>query len=256
MAKSNGLGDLLFVGGRNLSGDVASINSLGGGPAVQEVPGINASAKERLGLQRDGVIDFATYFNDGAAANRAAGAGSTFVVLSALPTADVHLLYCRGQSIGNAGVGLVAKQADYKLSRPGDGSLGFSVQAQANGYGIEMGELLTAGLRTDVAATNGASIDYGAVSTLFGLSAYLQVTAFTGTDVTIKLQDSADNAAWADIASGGFTQITAANVAERIQTGLTATIRRYVRVITVTTGGFTSVSFAVSFNRHLTAVAY
>ncbi len=254
--KSNGLGDLLFVGGYNLSGDIASISSLGGGPASIDVTAINASAHERIGGQRDGIIDFASYFNDNGAANRAAGAGSTHVVLSALPTADVHLLYCRGATLGNAGIALIGKQADYKLSRPGDGSLGFNVQAQANGYGIEMGELLTAGLRTDTGATNGASIDLGAVSTTFGLAAYLQCTNITGTDATVKLQDSADDAAWADVTGGGFTQITADNIAERIQTSLTLTVRRYLRVATVTTGGFTSLSFVVVVVRHKTAVAY
>ena len=71
--------------------------------------------------------------------------------------------------------------------------------------------------------------------------------AFDGTDVTVKIQDSADNATFADVAGLGFTQITSAPFVERISVANTTTIRRYVRAVTVTTGGVTSVSFAVVF---------
>jgi hypothetical protein len=120
------------------------------------------------------------------------------------------------------------------------------VSAQANGYGIEWGQQLTAGIRTDTAATNGTGIDTTA-SASFGGQAYLQAFSFTGTDVTVKIQDSADNATFADVTGMAFTQITAGPTSERIAIANTATIRRYVRAITVTTGGFSSLSFAVNF---------
>jgi hypothetical protein len=45
-----------------------------------------------------------------------------------------------------------------------------------------------------------------------------------------------------------FTQITGgAPLAERISVANTTTIRRYVRAVTVTTGGFTSLAFSVNF---------
>lgn len=91
------------------------------------------------------------------------------------------------------------------------------------------------------------------LATSFGLQAYLHVTAFTGTDVTMKLQDSADNATWTDLAGAAFTQVTAANQAQRLALSNTATVRRYLRASTVTTGGFTSVSFALAYNRNLAA---
>jgi len=249
VAKQNGLGDRLIVGGYNISGDVASIAGMNGGPALLDVTAIDASGRERLGAARDGMIDFATFFNDAAAQQH--------IALRGLPSTDVHVMYLRGTTLGNKGICLVGKEADYKPSRPGDGSMGFNAQFLANGYGIEAnGEQLTAGSRTDTGATNGTAVDYGDTSTLFGLTAYLQVTAFTGTDVTIKLQDSADNSSFADITAGGFAQITTGPQTQRIQTSLTETIRRYVRVATVTTGGFTSVTFYVVFMRHRTAMAY
>lgn len=247
MVKSGGLGDRLFISGYDLSGDVASISQLQGGSALLDVTAINASAHERIGGLRDGSIDFATFFND--------AAGKQHLVLRALPATDVDALYCRGTAIGNAAIALRGKQADYKASRGADGSMGFTAQLLANAYGIEMGEQLTAGLRTDTAATNGASLD-GAAATALGLTAYLQVTEFTGTDVTVKLQDSADDISFADITGAGFAQITSGPQVQRIQTSLTEAVRRYVRVVTVTTGGVTSVSFAVMFVRHKVAISY
>jgi hypothetical protein len=109
---------------------------------------------------------------------------------------------------------------------------------------LEWGRSLTAGRRTDTAATNGTSIDTTA-SADFGGQAYLQVFAFSGTDVTVKIQDSDDNSSFTDVAGLAFTQVTAGPTTERIAIANTATIRRYVRAITVTTGGVTSITFAV-----------
>lgn len=139
---------------------------------------------------------------------------------------------------------MVGKQVNFDGTRGDDGDFKFSVQAQANGFGLEWGRQLTAGIRTDTAATDGASIDTTA-SADFGGQAYLQVFAATIVDATIKIQDSADDAAWADVASFGFTALAAGRTAERIAIANTATIRRYVRVVTTTTGGITSLAFAV-----------
>ena len=84
-----------------------------------------------------------------------------------------------------------------------------------------------------------------AASASFGAQAYLQVTAFTGTDVTIKIQDSADNVTFADVTSLAFAQTTAAHTAQRISISNTATVRRYVTATLTTAGGFTALSAAV-----------
>lgn len=90
-------------------------------------------------------------------------------------------------------------------------------------------------------------------STSFGLAAYLQAFSFAGTDVTVKLQGSNDDGAtdaYADITGGGFTQITTAPTEERIETSLTLVVERWIRVATATTGGFTSLVFAVVVVRY------
>lgn len=243
MTKTGGLGDALYYGGYDLSGDVQSLGNIGGGPALLPFTDITQSAMARQGGLRDGRLEWTSYFNPGIAANAAHS------VLSALPRGDVLLTYCRGTTLGAPAACLNGKQVNYDGTRGNDGAFTFAVSAQGNLYGLEWGRLLTAGMRTDTAATNGASYDTGA-SASFGAQAYLQVSAFTGTDVTIKIQDSADNTTFADVAGLGFTQVTTAPGAQRIAISNTATVRRYVRVITTTTAGFTSAAFAVVINKN------
>lgn len=241
MSKQSGLGDRLFVGGYNLSGDIGSLQRIAGGPAALDMTSIDKSAFERRGGLRDGGIDFTAYFNTTGA----------HPVLSALPTSDVVVTYLRGTSLGGQAANLVGKQLNYDGTRGADGTLSLTVQTVANGYGLEWGTQLTAGVRTDGAAANGSSVD-GTASSTFGLQAYLQVFGFTGTDATVKLQDSADNSSWADVTGGVFTQITGGPTSQRIATAADLTVRRYLRVTTVTTGGFTDLQFAVSVTRNAT----
>ncbi|MFD7794321.1 hypothetical protein [Streptomyces sp. NPDC059759] len=240
MAKTSGLGDGLLIAGFDASGDIQQLGSIGGGPALLNFTGINKSAYERQGGLRSGQFEMTTFFNS------VPVTGGIHEKLSALPRTDVILTYCRGTALGDAAASLVGKQVNYDATRGDDGMLTFAVSAQSNGYGIEWGRQLTAGVRTDTAATLGTGIDTLA-SAAFGGQAYLQVFAFTGTDATVKIQDSADNVSFADVTSFAFTQITGgAPLTERIAISNTATIRRYVRVSTVTTGGFTSLIFAVN----------
>lgn len=89
------------------------------------------------------------------------------------------------------------------------------------------------------------------LQTAFGAQAYLHVSAFAGTDVTVTIQDSADNSSFANVTGLSFAQVTGGvPLAQRIATSNTATIRRYLRAITTTSGGFTSVTFAVVINRN------
>ncbi|KKL71857.1 hypothetical protein LCGC14_2090700 [marine sediment metagenome] len=112
----------------------------------------------------------------------------------------------------------------------------------------------TAGIRTDTGATNGTGVEYAAqASTNFGLQAYLQTFDFTGTDVTVKLQESSNDGAdaYADITGGGFTQITSGDQhTERIATATNLTVEQFVRAVTITTGGFTAFEFAVMIVRN------
>lgn len=233
MTKQGGMGDRLFIAGYDFSGDIGSVDDVGGGCAVKEVPGIDKSAQERLGLHRDGRINYKAWFNP--------ATDQAHKRLSLLPTADVDMMYCRGVAIGSPAALMTAKQIDYNPARGEDGSFTFSVNALANQFGLEWGQLLTAGKRTDVAATNGASLDTAA-SAAFGAQAYLQVFAFTGTSVTVAVQDSADNVSFANVTGLSFTAATGITT-QRLATANNATIRRYLRV--ATTGTFSNAVIAV-----------
>jgi hypothetical protein len=166
-------------------------------------------------------------------------------------------MYFRGTTLGNAAAALIGKQLNYDWTRGDDGKVTMKVRAESNGYGIEWGKSLTAGVRSDTAATNGTSVDFGTGSTDFGAQFYLQVFSFTGTDITFTIEESSDNAAadaFAAVTGGAFTEVTAAPAVERIQTARDQTVERYLRV--ATTGTFTECSFAVVAVRNDTSVVF
>lgn len=243
MAKVSGLGDNFWVGGNDLSGDTQSL-AVNGGPAALDLTPITVAGFFRLGGERDGAMKWVSFFNPTGA----------HPVLSALPTTDTLGTYVAGlgstvQAIGNPAACMQGLEVDYAPTRAVGGALTIAVNLTADEYGLEWGQLLTPGIRTDVAATTGTALD-GLASSSFGAQAYLHVFGFTGTDATVKLQDSADNVTFTDVASGAFAQTTAGPGWQRIALSNAATVRRYVRATTVTTGGFTSLAFAVVLVRN------
>lgn len=153
MAKQSGLGDGLIVDGTDLSGDTGSLGRIGGGPAAHVITGIDKSAFERIGGQRDGGIDWSSWFND--------ASGKAHAKLSTLPITNRIITYQRGTSLGKPAACLVGKQIDYAPTRADDAALTIALQSQSNGYGIEWGEQLTAGTRTDTGATSGTGVEFG-----------------------------------------------------------------------------------------------
>ncbi|UJV42089.1 hypothetical protein [Streptomyces sp. AMCC400023] len=151
--KQSGLGDGLIVDGTDLSGDTGSLGRIGGGPAALEITGIDKSAFERIGGLRDGGIDWSSWFNPAAAKAHAK--------LSTLPITNRMITYQRGTSLGKPAACLIGKQIDYAPSRGDDGAMTIAVQSQSNGYGIEWGEQVTPGIRTDTGAANGTGVEFG-----------------------------------------------------------------------------------------------
>jgi hypothetical protein len=97
----------------------------------------------------------------------------------------------------------------------------------------------------ETAIVNLTGVDQVAVSTTSGWVGHINVSAFAGTSVTIKLQDSADNTTYADLTGGTFTAITGPTK-ERLVGASNATVRRYVRGA-ISAGTFTSVTFTLAF---------
>lgn len=240
MAKSGGLGQGIIISGVDLSGDVGEVNEVGGGPSALDVTAINKSALERIGGLLDGRLNYTAFFDD--------AAGASHPTLAALPTGDIVVAYFMASTLGASCANIVAKQVDYAGTRGADGMLTYSVPNAANGFSLEWGDLATAGLRTDTTGTNGSALDGGAASST-GWSAYLQVTALTGTNVIVTLEDSSTGVSgWAAFTGSAFTSVTAVPGSERIAGAAGATVKQYVRA--VTSGTFSSATFLVAFVRH------
>jgi hypothetical protein len=217
---------------------------------TNEVTGIDKSAFERLHAHMDGGIEFQAWFNK--------AAGQAHVNLAAsFPTAGRIASYLhRVSSANQPGFSLFCKQTDYAPSRGDDGSLTVAVSAESTDFGTEWGRTLTIGKRSDTTATNGTGVDFAAASS-FGLQAWLHVFSFTGTSVTIKLQESSDNAvgdAYADVTGGGFTVVSSAPQAQRIQTTRALAVERWLRV--VTTGTFSQCTFAVVVKKNTISTVF
>jgi len=244
MAKQGGMGQGLYVGGYDLSGDIQQFNEAGGGNNLLPFTDITQYAMARELGQRDGRLSMSTYFD--------VALGASHPRLSLLPTTDVHLFWGMNQSVGGDGFALISKTPNYDGTRADDGSFIFKVDAVANAYGAEFVTMLSAGSAAVTGAGSLASWDSTA-SLAFGAQAYLQVTAFTGTDATIVVEDSANNSAFSTVTGLSFTQVTTAHVTERKATTNTATVRRYLRATVSTSAGFSALSFVVGVNKNLTA---
>lgn len=241
MAKTSGLGDNFYIGGYDLSGDVSSVDTLTGGPALIDVTAIKQSANSRIGGLRDGDWQFTSFFN--------AAAGAEHPILSTLPTGDTIATYFRGTVLQSPAASIRGKQLNYDPTRDNTGNLTLKVEVQSDQYGMEWGEQLTAGLRTDTTATTGAAVTDTA-GTTFGAQAYLQLVAFTGTSVDVSVTHATT--------SGGtytslldFGSLTAIGTARATASG---TVDQYLKV--ATTGTFTVATFAVCFVRNPVAVTF
>ena len=243
MTITSGLGQQFYVDGYDLSSATGSATRIGKSQATFDKPAISDSGMRRIPGLRDGTIDFTTYFDDTA----------ILPVLSTLTTSDRYATWLFGTTLGDVSASVVAKQIGYDPTRDQSGDINFTTSMPGNAYGLEWGRAMTAGQRSDTTATNGTGYDWGA-GTTFGMQAYLQVFSFTGTDVTIKLQESQDDDmgdAYADVLN--FASVTAAPQAQRVT--VTGTVEQWLRVVTSTTGGFSECTFAVAVTRNSTAAA-
>lgn len=244
MSKESGLGAQFYLDEYDLSNDTNALGSISKALNPIEMTGIDKLAFERKAGQLTGNIGVTTFYNP----------TNAHTAYSSLPRADRQMSYYHRATLGAPVASMIGKQVGYDPTRDAAGVLTAEVNAESNAYWLDWGLALTAGKRTDTTATNGTGVDFaiqGAPAS-FGLQAYLHVFAFTGTSATIKIQSSSDDGAgdaFADVTGGGFTLVTGVTK-ERIQTGRTLAIERYLRV--VTTGTFSNLVFAVSATVNVT----
>lgn len=244
MAKQSGLGDSFYLGGYDISGDIAAVTRMGKPSGMLDVVGINVSGMERIHGHVDGEMAFNVWFND--ESNQAHDR-----LKAKQSNADVIASYFHGGAIGNMASSIVAKQVNYDWTRGTDGSIQGTVQMLGNAYGLDYGEMLTAGKRTDSSATNGSGLDGGA-ATANGLVAYLHVFAFSGTSVTVKIQmdDNSGFTTATDLIT--FTAATGITAERKATAAVDTAVEQYLRV--VTTGTFSNAVIAVMASRYVDAL--
>lgn len=228
------LGGEGYVDEFDLTGDVAAITDLTIVAATLDHTTINKRAQGRAHGKRMGSMGWMSLFND--------AAGQSFPVLSEMPTVDRLMTYNVLGSLGSPAWSMVGQEVSFTPDRAQDGRLTLAVAGQSNRF-IEPGRMLTAGLETSTTPEGLTGFtDGAAAATDNGLQAYLHVTAFSGTDCTISIQDSDDDGdtdPYADVAA--FTQVTGVGW-ERIAS-VGTNVKQYLRA--ETDGTFTSITFAV-----------
>ena len=311
--KTSGLGDNFYIGGYDLSGDVASLDQISGGPALFDWTPVSAEAMVRGGGLRSGSMQFTSFFeysgsasapsfpstgvaqvstylvpvlvvisggsvsdvtingssvgsSDGAYLLPALGSvtvtytgtpswtwttvGTEHDALSPLPRTDTIASYFRGTTLLNPAACINGKQLNYDPTRDNTGNLTLKVEVQSNGYGLEWGRQITAGLRTDTTGTTGTAVDDNGAGTTLGAQAYLQLTAFDGTSVDVKIQHcTTSGGTYADLID--FGSLSAIGAVRGTAAG---TVNRYLKV--VTSGTFDYATFAVAFMRNDVAVTF
>ena len=86
--------------------------------------------------------------------------------MSTLPTTDRIATYCRGTTLGNPAAVHGGKQINYDPTRAADGSLTQRCRPSPTLMAWSGASSLTAGVRTDTGATNGAAFDTTASASL------------------------------------------------------------------------------------------
>ena len=140
---------------------------------------------------------------------------------------------------------LQSKTTSYDVSSPVGDVVSVSFDSQADG-GVDDAVLLT-NLAAITATGNGTGRD-NTTSTTNGGMAQVNVTANTLDDTLVfKVQHSADNSTWADLAT--FTTVPATTTtSERVLVASGTTVNRYLRA-NYTTSGTGSITFIMAFAR-------
>lgn len=170
------------------------------------------------------------------------------VLTAAFATADSEVLHLpAGDALGNPGMALSGTDTKYSVNSPLSDVVSVSFEVTANSAACLPVSVIQP-LAAITTTGNKTGIDGGAATTT-GWTAWLHCTAFTGTDCTIKLIDSATSVSsgMSDVSGGGFTQILAARASEKIVGATGATLRRYPAINVA--GTFTSITVNVVIAR-------
>lgn len=153
MAKVTGIGDNFYIGGYDLSGDVAALTAINMSVNLLDITDISQSAIQRAQGIRDGEISFNVW--------KDTATNQEVTALSTLPTTDRTCMYLNGEVLGNSAACLNGKQVNYIWAHGQDGSLAGTVQVLGSGSPVEWGQQLTVGNAVIASSGNGTGVDLG-----------------------------------------------------------------------------------------------
>lgn len=225
----------ILANGYDLSAYFSTV-SQSGTAETAEVTTLGAASKAYIAGLKDSTFSVEGYYD--------ASAGAVDEVMATiLGTETVWTAVMSGDTTGARGYGAKTIGTSVETGAEIGGAVTISAEAQSTTGPDAIVVLHPLEART--ANGNGTQVDNGAATT-GGLSAYLQVTAKSGTpSLVAKVQHSSDGSTWADLAT--FSTVTAANVAERVTA--TGTVNRYLRALWTISGGSPSVTFHLSAAR-------
>jgi hypothetical protein len=207
-----------------------------------ETSTFGSSAKEYITGLKDGTVSLSGLFESTAST----GTDSYFSGILGGATKQKVIVATEGHANGYRAVMLQSDDTSYEVS----GAIADVVQASAefqSSEGVDHGVILSSG--SAVTATgNGTSVDNGASSSNGGV-AFLSVPTNTRNgNITVKVQQSADNSTFTDLVT--FTAITSTQkISYRVEVAAGTSVARYLRVNYTVAGSTGSATPIVAFSR-------
>jgi hypothetical protein len=204
-----------------------------------EVSAFGSNAKEYIVGLLDGTVSLSGMFD-----GTATGTDVVFSAVLGSTTKQNVIVAPSGHSNGASAIVLEADDTSYEVS----GAVADVVQTSAefqSSDGVEHGKILSSG--TAISSTgNGTSVD-NALSSANGGVGFLSVPTNTRNgNITVKVQQSADNSTFTDLIT--FTVVTSTQKTfERVE--VAGTVARYLRVNYTVAGSTGSATPVVAFAR-------
>jgi hypothetical protein len=204
-----------------------------------EVSAFGSSAKEYIVGLQDGTVSLSGMFD-----GTATGTDVVFSAVLGSATKQLVIVAPSGNSVGASAIVLEADDTSYEVS----GAVADVVQTSAefqSSDGVEHGKILSSGAAIS-ATGNGTSVDNGAASTNGGVGFVSVPTNTRNGNITVKVQQSADNSTFTDLIT--FTVVTSTQkTSERVE--VTGTVARYLRVNYTVAGSTGTATPVVAFAR-------
>jgi len=235
MANVHGKDTEIWLGDTNISPYVAS-TSITVGHELADVTAYLDEDRNFIAGLTAGSISFTGQFD---------GAADTISdeLTAALKTSTNLSVALGGSTLSNRWVGMAIQASSFEESNPVGDVVAFSYSANADD-GTSRGTILHPFANVETGAGSETSVDQTASSAL-GCVGFLHVTAFTGSDCDIIIEDSSSDAGYATLLT--FAQVTGVT-SERVEVAAAAdTPDRWVKVSF--SGTFSSITFVVGMER-------